>query len=56
MRKIGKFNSEATSAALRGAGWKLLKQVGLTSGEIEDLVEQAKRDVTDPKYRWFYTL
>jgi hypothetical protein len=54
MNKIGNYSCEAASALLRGGGWKLLKQLGMTSEEIETLVEQAKIDVANPKYRWFY--
>lgn len=54
MKMIGRFNREATSEVLRGGGWKMLKQFGLTSDQIEDLVEQAKRDIANPEHRWFY--
>lgn len=42
-----------TYGGFRGIGWKVFKALGLSGEEIDELIQNAKSDVTNSKYRIF---
>lgn len=48
----GSFFLDSAMNGLRGTGWKFLGTTGLSGDDIERLVERAKSEVLDPKFRW----
>lgn len=53
MKKVGYYMLENVCDGFRGMGWKMLKHLGLSVDEIEQLVLDAKSDATNPNNRWF---
>ncbi|KAK7923790.1 hypothetical protein PG985_007861 [Apiospora marii] len=51
-KNAGSFFLDSAMNGLRGTGWKFLGATGLSGDEIERLVDKAKSEVLDPKFRW----
>ncbi|KAK7968617.1 S-adenosyl-L-methionine-dependent methyltransferase [Apiospora saccharicola] len=52
LNNAGSFFLDSAMNGLRGTGWKFLGETGLSGDEIERLVERAKSEVLDTKFRW----
>lgn len=52
LKETGRFMMTDVYVGLRGVGWKALKLRGYSPSEIEELIANAKSDVTNSKYRW----
>ncbi|KAI1867843.1 uncharacterized protein JN550_006650 [Neoarthrinium moseri] len=54
LKRCGRYMLANCHQGFRGNAWKLFKECGLASDEIETLVSDAKNDAANRKYRWFW--
>lgn len=53
LKKVGQFIMADFEEGMRGGGWKLLKLLGMSAAEIEDVVANAKEDIRSNRYQTF---
>jgi hypothetical protein len=56
MREVGLYNMSNMLDGFRGVGWKMLQAAGLSAPEIEELIEDVKREVEDITNRFYWTV
>lgn len=56
MKRIGQYQYIDLYDMFRGFGWRLLRSLGLSVAEVEDLTLKFKRESSEEKYRVFYKM